>query len=240
MTGSGKHDIVRAVDTAVATPARPAKPATPGATTLDHDDLDPDFPDVDGVRLRDQTLAFPDAKTLTLLRSTFAGCAVEVDAEATIDAQDVVCTDLDLTGRRIEGLVRTRFERCRLSGVDFGAARLLDVVFLDCTLELASARTATFERVEVCGGTLDGLDLTGATLADVTLDGVSLAGVSMDRVKLDRVDLRHADLTSVLDVGAIRGATIGEHQAIALAARLARSAGITVHRDSDPQDAGPP
>lgn len=220
-------------DDRVATPPRPPRPTTPGAASLEDDGLDPDFPDIEGVDLHDHTLAFPDARTLTLLRSTFRGGTIAVDAEATLDAQDAVLHDMDLTGRRIEGLVRVRFERCRLSGVDFGAARLLDVAFVDCTLELASARTTTFERVEILGGTIDGLDLTGATLTDVTFDRVALAGVSMDRVRLDKVDLRGADLSSVLDVSTLKGATIAEHQAIALAGRLARAAGVTVAVDRD-------
>ncbi len=227
-------ETAAADEPAVATPARLPKPTAPAATALDADELDPDFPDIDAVALHDRTLSFPDARTLTLLRSTFIGGRVEVSDETTVDAQDVVLTDVDLTGRRIEGLVRVRFERCRLSGVDFGAARLTDVVFSDCTLELASARTTTFERVEIRGGTVEGLDLTGATLTDVTFDAVSLTGVSMDRVKLDRVDLRTADLSSVVDVSILRGATISEIQAIALAARLARAAGVTVARAAEP------
>lgn len=223
-------DVTPAVTADVATRARSPKPTTPGATAVDADELDPDFPDIDAVSLHDQTLAFADARTLTLLRSTFARCRIEIPDEATLDAQDAVLTDVDLTGRRVGGLVRVRFERCRLSGVDLGAARLTDVVFADCTLELASARTTIFERVEFRGGTVDGFDLTGATLTDVTFDGVAFSGVSMDRVRLDRVDLRGADLSSVVDVSTIRGATISEHQAIALAARLARAAGVVVDR----------
>lgn len=216
----------------VATPAKP--PATVEADRavtadrFDPADLDPDFPDIDGVVLDGVTLAFGNARTLTLLRSTLIACPLDLADDATVDLQDAVIRDTDLTGRRIEAAVRTRFERCRLSGVDLGEARLVDVVFDDCSLELASARTASFERVELRGGTLDGLDLTGSTLADVTIVGVGLAGVTLDRVRWSRADLRDAELSAVTDLGLLRGVTIGEHQAIALAARLAKAAGIAV------------
>ena len=196
-------------------------------STLDPD-IDPEFPDLDGVVLTGSTLAFPAARTMSVLRSRLVGCHVDDATDATLDATDAAFEDMDLTGRRIDGLRRVSFTRCRLGGVDLGDAHLRDVRFDECVLDLASARGATLERVTISGGRIEGLDLTGATLSDATIAGVELAEVALDGARLERVDLTGADLTGVVDLSTLRGAVVSQVQAISLAARLARAAGISV------------
>lgn len=226
-------------------PASPKPPAVPSslAGVEAIADLDPDYPDLDGVELVERELDHPDARTLSFLRSIVRDCTLVLPHDATIDAQDAVLVGLDLTGRRFDsGLRRVRFERCRLGGADFGEARLVDVTFDDCVLDLANFRQAQLERVAVLGGRLDGLDATRSQLTDVRLDRVALATVTLDGSRLDRVDIRTADLAGVADVGALKGATIDQNQAIGLALRLARKAGLVVADPPgrDGSDGSPP
>lgn len=206
-------------------PAPPRKAGRP-VGSLDPD-IDPDFPDVVDSDLDGVELDFPDARTITVVRSTLTECEIATSTVAALDAADTTFVDCDLTGRTIEALTRVAFVRCRLGGTDLGDARLCDVHFDGCVLDLASLRGAQLERIEVRGGRLEGLDLSGARLVDVSIDA-SLAGVTLDGCRLERVDLTAADLSSVTDLTTIRAATISESQAVALSIRLARAAGLRV------------
>ncbi len=221
--------VSRASPTAVPEPAPPKPPrsATNPSVGLDPD-LDPEFPDIDGAALVDTELSFPMANTITVLRSHLTGGGIAPDTDAALDAVDTTFVEVDLTGRRIESFDRVVFTRCRLGGTDGGDARIRDVRFDDCVLDLASFRAATFERVEIVGGRMAEVDLSRASFADVRISGVDLSDTTLDGARLERVDLTEAVLDGVVDVTALRGATIGDVQAIALAARLARAAGIAV------------
>ncbi len=191
------------------------------------DDVDPQFPDLDGLDLADVVLSFAEARTLTVLRGRLRSCTLEI-GDAAIDAQDAHFVDVDLSGCRFEGLTRVSFERCRLTGADFGEARMRDVRFADCAMDLASMRSTNLERVAMIGGRADELDLSAATLTDVTLTQVAVGELTLAGAKLLRVDVTESDLSAVPDLRELRGAIITTTQAVALAPRLARVAGMTV------------
>lgn len=217
------------IDPPEVVPPKPPKFPATLASELDPD-IDPEFPDVAETEIEGMSLSFPEARTLTILRSKLTGCDLDPDTEVSLDVVDSTLIDLDLTGRTVESLCRVVLVRCRLGGADLGDAQLTDVDLDGCVLDLASMRSARLERVRLVGGRVDGLDLTGAQLTDATFEDLSLAEVALDGARLERVDLTAADLSGVVDVSTLRGATIGESQAIALSARLARAAGIAVTR----------
>lgn len=219
-------------DVWAAPPRSPVRPAVK-APAVDLADLDELYPDVDGLDATDLVLALPEARTLDLLRSRLRGCTLEVPPECAIEAGDTFLDGMDLAGRRITGLVRTHLVRCRLSGADLAEATLEDVTFEDCALDLASWRLARVRRVAVLGGRIDGLDASAAQLTDLTIGGVGLEGVLLERARCERVDLTGADLTPVTAVATLAGATISPAQAVALAARMARSLGVRVHDGDD-------
>ena len=209
----------------------PAAPRLPDALAPAPDeDLDPEFPDLDGVGLDGATVSYPVGRSLGILRTRLTDCRLDVPAEATIEAQDAELVEVDLTGRRIESMLRVALRRCRLGGADLGDARLRDVTFEGCVLDLASVRSAELERVEIreCRGT--GLDLSGARLTDVTVADLDLGEVTLDGARLQDVDVTQADLRAVTDLRALRGAIISEVQAVSLARRLAEAAGLHVTR----------
>lgn len=219
---------------AVDEPDAPAPPAEPGAAQAPapagwpDPDLDPEFPDIDGVVISEQTLSMPEARTVSILRCRLTDCELDVDLEVPVEVHDSVLTGVDLTGRRLTSLTKVRLERCRLGGVDLGDATIRDVAFHDCVLDLAAWRGATVERVAIRGGRLDGLDLSGAGLTDLVVADAALVDVTLDRVRAERVDLADADLSAVSDVTQLRGCTISPSQAMALAARLAAGLGVRI------------
>lgn len=199
-----------------------------GGGGLDVDDLDELYPDLDGVDLEGTEVVLPEARTLGVLRSRLRACTVEAPGDCTFETRDAVIEGLDLTARRITGLVRTRLVRCRLSGADLADAGIEDVVFEDCALDLSSWRLARVTRAEVRGGRVDGLDLSMARLTDVRIADVSLEGVVLHQVRCERVDLTGADVAAVDPVSNLAGTTIDVAQAMALAGRFARGLGIRV------------
>jgi len=220
----------------MAGPRVPAPPRPPGlpadlAAGVDLWALDELYADVDGVDVAGVDLELPEARTLDLLRSRLRACRVAVPAGCAIELRDCEVADVDLSGRRLAGLVRTRLVGCRLTGADLSEATVEDVLLEDCALDLASWRRARVERVAVRGGRLDGLDATGATLRDLEVSGTALEGVALDGARCERVDLTAADLTAVRRVADLAGATISATQAVLLAARLAHGLGIEVRRD---------
>jgi uncharacterized protein YjbI with pentapeptide repeats len=211
--------------------APPTAPRRPERLSTELDpEVDPEFPDVVDVELAGVSLSFPSGRTLTVMRSRLTACPVADDTPAPLDAADSELVELDLTGRRVASLDRVALTGCRLGGVDFGQARLRDVTFHDCVLDLASMRGCTLERVRITGGRVTGLDLSGAELIDVTVADVAVGEATLDGARMRRVDLRDADLSGLRDVAAIRGSTIGEVQAVVLASRLAKAAGVHVAR----------
>lgn len=232
------HAVAAAGDEARA-PKRPVLPDAP-ALAVDLADLDELYPDIDGLEADGAILALPEARTLDLLRSRLRACELGVPADCAIEARDSVLDGMDMAGRRVTGLVRTHLVRCRLSGADLAEATLEDVTFEDCALDMASWRLARVRRVAVLGGRIEGLDATAAQLDDVTLSGVSLEDVVLERARCERVDLTGADLTSVTAVATLAGATISAAQAVALAARMARSLGVRVRVPDDARSGFPP
>ena len=207
----------------------PEPPRVPAAlTTSIDDDIDPDFPDLDGVGLDGGSVALPDARSLGILRSRLTGTVLATPPDAVVEAHDAELVELDLTGRRIEALHRVVLRRCRLGGADLGDARLRDVVLEECVLDLASLRGAELDGVVARNCRTEELDLSGARLTDVTLEGIVLEAETLGGARLERVDLTGADVSAVVDVRGIRGAVVSEGQAVALARRLAEAHGIDV------------
>ena len=209
---------------------QPAPPRLPDEMVTTWDDLDPDYPDLDGLGLSGSVVSLPGARSLGLLRSRLAECRLEAPAEATIEVQDAELTDLDLTGRRIESMVRVAIVGCRLGGADLGAARLRDVTISGSVLDLASLRGAELERVVIDGCRAEALDLSGARLVDVTFRGIDVSQLVLDGARLERVDVTESALDGMTEMGSLRGAVISEVQAVALARRLAEAAGVHVAR----------
>ena len=133
-------------------------------------------------------------------------------------------------------LDRVVFERCRMTGFAAPELDATDVVFRDCTLDLANFRFARLQQVTFEGCRLDEADFSGARLRRCRFDGSTLRGVELRGAELSHVDLRGADLDGFqADPAALAGAIVDSAQLVGLAHSLAAGLGIEV--DDEPAGA---
>lgn len=145
-----------------------------------------------------------------VVESVFEGADMPVVSAARCGLRDVEVRDsrfgsveaFDASWRGI------RFTRCKLGFVNLRGSELLDVAFVECTIDEIDLLDASARRVAFDGGRIGALNVTGATLADV--------------------DLRRTDLREVVGMSGLRGATIAPDQLQLMAPALAELAGIRV------------
>jgi len=101
-----------------------------------------------------------------------------------------------------------RFSRCKLGYVNLRGAELLDVAFVDCTI--------------------DEIDLLDASARRVAFESTRLATMNASGARLTDVDLRGADIGQVVGLSGLRGATISPEQLNLMAPALADLAGLVV------------
>ncbi|WP_106815189.1 pentapeptide repeat-containing protein [Microbacterium timonense] len=101
-----------------------------------------------------------------------------------------------------------RFTRCKLGYVNLRGSELLDVAFVDCTIDEIDLLDASARRLAFTSTRIGTLNATGATLVDV--------------------DLRGADLDQTVGLAGLRGATISSDQLQLMAPALAELAGLIV------------
>lgn len=101
-----------------------------------------------------------------------------------------------------------RFAGCKLGYVNMRGADLLDVVFENCTIEE--------------------LDLGGAKASRVAFPGTKIAKLDINQAVFQDFDLRAADVSELVSIEGLAGATLTEQQVISLAVPLAMSLGIRI------------
>jgi uncharacterized protein YjbI with pentapeptide repeats len=99
-----------------------------------------------------------------------------------------------------------RISHSKLGYLNFRSAELLDVEFVDCTI--------------------DELDLGGAKATRVAFTNTSIRSLDVARATLLDFDLRGAEFSSIRGVDGLRGATITELQLAELAPIIAGHLGI--------------
>jgi uncharacterized protein YjbI with pentapeptide repeats len=125
--------------------------------------------------------------------------------------------------------VDSRFTSTALLGVDLSGSLLRRVRFHDCKLERVNFKFAKFEHVSFDECSLVDVHFGDATLKSVAFPGSNLDAIHVQNSHLDKVDLRQvANLGTVDNVFALRGAVISSPQLVDLAAALAQRAGIIV------------
>jgi uncharacterized protein YjbI with pentapeptide repeats len=99
-----------------------------------------------------------------------------------------------------------RVSHCKLGYLNFRSAQLVDVEFVDCTI--------------------DELDFGGARATRVAFTNTSIGLLDVARATLLDFDLRGAEFRSIRGVDGLRGATITELQLVELAPIIAGQLGI--------------
>lgn len=165
--------------------------------------------------------------------SVLRGATVRGDGSVELDVTATTFVDCDLSAVRFTRLTNTRFEGCKLSGVDLGGGLVRDVVLERTTLRLSTLRMTELERVAFVDSTLDDVDAYEASLSHVTFPGTVLRDVDLDRSRFDRVDLRGANEIDIRSCRRFDGCLLSADQLVGLVHLFAEAAGVAVERPND-------
>jgi uncharacterized protein YjbI with pentapeptide repeats len=146
------------------------------------------------------------------------------------DLVDAVATDRDWANRQAPGIVLRRVELrgCRLTGAELAEAKLSDVTFVDCRLDLVGLRLAQLERVVFRDCRMTECDLYGASLTDVLVDRCELREATFSGARLERVELRECNLAAVRGAEALKGARMPWNDVLANAPLFATTLGVEI------------
>ncbi|MDP9233034.1 MAG: pentapeptide repeat-containing protein, partial [Actinomycetota bacterium] len=173
--------------------------------------------DAHGLQLIESRVQGVDLARAVLRRATLRDVVISGGDWANIDAAETIIRRVELRGLRLTGAVlaaaklqdayfiqcrldlcslrfatldRVRFEDCRMEEADFYEAALNSVAFVDCDLSRATLAKATFERCEMRGCELGGINgadrLRGVTMP--WLDILRSAAVLADGVGVQILD----------------------------------------------------
>ena len=146
------------------------------------------------------------------------------------DLVDAEVESVDWANQRAPGFVARRVElrSSRLTGAELAEARLTDVTFLDCRLDLAGLRIARLERVVFRDCRMSECDFYEASLKDVLFDRCELREATFTSARIERVELRGCDLAGLRGVEALRGARMPWNDMLANAPLFATALGIEI------------
>jgi uncharacterized protein YjbI with pentapeptide repeats len=167
----------------------------------------------------------------TLVRDAFVGgtplrrfslldCRFERCDLAGLEARDASWTRVEITGSR-------------LTGADLAGARLQDVAFRDCRLDLAWLSGAKLERVTFERCDLREADLQQARLHDVRLLGCDLSAAMLADADCSRTELRDGTYEDLRGIGGLKGCSLAWPDLMALAPALAGALGVGVITEWD-------
>lgn len=152
------------------------------------------------------------------------------------DLVDVVVKDANWANVRAPrvSLERVEVRTTRLTGAELAEARLRDVVFDECRIDLAGLRHARLERVVFRDCRMGECDFYGAALKDVLFERCELREATLSAITLERVELRSCDLTAARGAEALKGARMPWNDVIENAGLFAAIAGIEIVEERSP------
>lgn len=125
-------------------------------------------------------------------------------------------------------LERVEVRGTRLTGAELAEARLRDVVFEECRIDLGGLRHAHLERVVFRDCRMSECELYGAALKDVLFERCELREATFSGISIQRVELRGCDLTAARGAEALKGARMPWNDVIENAGLFAAIAGIEI------------
>jgi uncharacterized protein YjbI with pentapeptide repeats len=120
-------------------------------------------------------------------------------------------------------LRRVAVNGARLTGVEWTRGRIVDAVFTDCRIDLATFAGTTFD-----GCLLAQTDFREALFRSVRLDRCDLTEADLNGLRIDRCELRGCTLDGVTGVERLRGAAMPWADLVGNAGLLAAALGIRV------------
>jgi uncharacterized protein YjbI with pentapeptide repeats len=150
-----------------------------------------------------------------------------------LDVTASTFVDCDLTALRFTKLTNTRFEGCKLSGVDFSGGVWRDVLVDRTLVKFSVLRMAELQRVEFRDCTFDDVDAYETSFSNVSMPGTSLRAVELDKARFSAVDLRDAVELDLRSCHRFDGCLLGEEQLVGLVRLFASAAGVSIARPGE-------
>lgn len=170
---------------------------------------------LDGATVRDCRLSDVSAREAAWRSTRFLDTVLERVSVSVVRAPRSVWRDV-----RVEGV--------RLGSVEAYGSSWRSVHLIGCKLDFVNLRGAELLDVVLTDCVVDELDLGRATARRVELRGTRVAQLDVQQAVLQDVDLRGAELSRVVGLEGLRGATISTDQLTMLAPLLVTEWGIVV------------
>jgi len=153
----------------------------------------------------------------------FRDVVVERGNLANLDASEAAITRVAITGARMTGAQLTR-------------GKLVDVVFRECLLDLATFAGTTLERTVFEGCRLAQADFREALWRDVRFEHCDLTGADLTGLRIAGAELSGCTLDGLVATERLRGAAMPWADVIGHAGLLASALGIRVLTDESQPD----
>jgi uncharacterized protein YjbI with pentapeptide repeats len=163
-------------------------------------------------------LAGVDAGGARVRGLRFRDVVVERGNLANLDAPEAAVTRATLTG-------------ARLTGAQLARGKLVDVVFRDCLLDLATFAGSTLERVRFEDCRLAQADFREALWRDVRIEGCGLTEADLTGLRIAGAELRGCTLDGLVATERLRQAAMPWEDVVGNAALFASALGIRVLTD---------
>ena len=123
-----------------------------------------------------------------------------------------------------------------MTGAQLTRSKLVDVVFRDCLLDLATFAGSTLERVLFAGCRLAQGDFREALWRDVRFDACDLTGADLTGLRIAGAELHGCTLDGLTGAERLRGAAMPWADIIGHAGVFATALGIRVLTDESEPD----
>ena len=147
-----------------------------------------------------------------------------------LELRNCSCAPANLANLQARGatLERVAIESGRLTGVRLVEARLTDVLISGCRVDLASFGGTRMERVTFEDCQMAQTDFLEATLDGVRFHGCDLRAVDFRGARLRNTEFRRCELSELLGVESLRGASLEWETIVGMADVWAAALGIKV------------
>jgi uncharacterized protein YjbI with pentapeptide repeats len=170
-----------------------------------------------------------------------------------VELKQFVLDDVDLSGARLDGfdledgsikrcnlanlhsrsclVERVDIETSRLTGAVLVEPGLVDVVFRDCPVDLASFRFGRLERVRFESCRLTEADFQGVTAEACTFIDCNLTGAELSHANFAGSAFRGCTLSGARGIEALKGSHMAWEDVFELASAFASALGIEIRDD---------
>jgi uncharacterized protein YjbI with pentapeptide repeats len=191
---------------------------------LEHDDVHAE------VELSDVALSRQSANGVALRQTRLTRVALTESRLDQLELADAALVSCDLSNVQGQGVQaeRVTLESTGATGLGFPEARLCDLDFRECRLDLTSFAFSRFARVKFEGCLMTEASFLDAQLEAVRFDGCDLGRADFRGARLRRCEFRRTNLAEIEGVDRLSGAAIDSPGIVAMADVWAAALGISV------------